>query len=78
MKYLDSQGIIRCVRLNKEKRIKERTPDLEKNKHNSDKFYDIAIHTRSEDTNQTTRETINGVRTEGELEQKNKKNVEVK
>lgn len=50
--------------------------DLTK-KHSLDEFYDIAIGDRSEATNEVTRETTQGVRTENELEQEHK-SVEVK
>ncbi len=42
--------------------------DLTK-KHSLDEFHDVAIHDRIEATNQVTRETTNGVKTENELEQ---------
>ena len=50
--------------------------DLTK-KHGLDEFHDVAIGDRSETADKATRETINGVRTENELEQEHK-NVEVK
>ena len=50
--------------------------DLTK-KHSIDEFHDVAINDRSEDTNEVTRETTQGVKTENELEQGHK-SVEVK
>lgn len=50
--------------------------DLTK-KHGLDEFHDVAIGDRSETADKATRETINGVRTENELEREHK-NVEVK
>ena len=49
----------------------------EKAKHSLDEFNDVAINGRSESTNEVTRETTQGVRTEGELEQEHN-NVETK
>ena len=51
--------------------------DSEKKKHSLDEFHDVAIKNRSESTNEATRETTQGVRTEGELEQEHN-NVETK
>lgn len=47
-----------------------------KTKHSLDEFYGVAINDRSETTNEATRETTQGVRTEGELEQDNNKKLE--
>lgn len=49
----------------------------EKAKHSLDEFHDVAINGRSESTNEVTRETTQGVRTEGEFEQEHN-NVETK
>lgn len=52
--------------------------DFKKKKHSLDEFHDVAVNDRSETTNEATRETVQGVRTEGELEQVNNKNMEEK
>lgn len=44
-------------------------------KHHLDEFHDVAINDRNETTNEVTRETTQSVRTEGELEQGDKKNL---
>lgn len=49
----------------------------ENKRHSVDEFHDVAINDRSEATNEATRETTQGVRTEGELEQEHK-NLETK
>ena len=51
--------------------------DSETKKHGLDEFHDVAIKNRSESTNEATRETTQGVKTEGELEQEHN-NVETK
>lgn len=91
MKYLDAKGIIEKVkdkthgdgdgsveehRNSPVKESENSSNDLTK-KHSLDEFHDIAIGNRSEATNEVTRETTQGVRTENELGQEHK-SVEVK
>lgn len=63
-------------RNNPVKESENNSNDLTK-KHSLEEFHDVAIGDRSETADKATRETINGVRTENELEQEHK-NVEVK
>lgn len=56
----------------KEEQIKE--GQINK-KHSLDEFHDVAIKNRSKNTNEVTIETTQGVKTEGKLEQSNKKNL---
>ncbi len=46
--------------------------DFKKKKHSLDEFYNVAVNDRINDTNEVTRETLQSVRTEDELEQVNK------
>lgn len=57
------------------KREQIRNGQIDK-KHGLDEFHDVAIKNRSESTNEATRETTQGVKTEGELEQDNNKKLE--
>lgn len=52
--------------------------DFKKKKHSLDEFHDVAVNDRIETTNDVTRETLQGVRTEDKLEQINNENMEEK
>lgn len=47
----------------------------ENKRHSLEEYHDVAINDRSETTNQVTRETTQGVKTEGDLEHDNKRNL---
>ena len=53
-----------------------RKVDFKKKKHSLNEFRDIAINDRIETTNETIRETVQGVRAETKLEQVNNKDME--
>ena len=52
--------------------------DFKSKKHTLDEFYDVAVKDRIEATNEVTRETMQGVKTENELEQVYDENMEEK